>query len=299
MLGKYDLVLPINTSDPSFLTHHSKIIFSGGETHINLNQSVTPGQYKNVLVRAHINSAETLMETIHVLDALRWRGISPDLFLPYFPYSRADRLVGNGGGDSFGLALFADMLYGLCDEIITLDMHSTKGMEVVCNRVDAVFVNIIPYEIFINTLVKKHNMQSYCLVSPDEGAEQKVALYAEKLKVPHFKIKKVRDQEKKGKIVKYEAINEFVPCDHAIILDDICDGGATFLMAASCIPRPTKLHLGVTHGIFSKGLSVLWYGGFESVITTDSFAQHKNAYKDLHVIGVDECLKLRQGNIGL
>lgn len=292
MLENYDLVIPINVNSYKpglYQICHQITVFSGGETHLNLDRSVTFD--KKVLVQAHINSAQTLMETLHVLDALRHRGITPDLFIPYCPYSRADRIVGNGGGDSFGLAIFADMFWMMCDKIITLDMHSDKGMEVLCDSIASTIVNIIPYEIFINTLIKKYNMQSFCLVSPDKGAEEKVAFYAEKFKVPHFKLNKVRDQEQKGKIIKYEAINEFVPCDHAIILDDICDGGATFLMAASCIPRPTKLHLGVTHGIFSKGLSILWNGGFESVITTDSFSQHKNAYRDLHVIGVNECLQ--------
>lgn len=57
--------------------------------------------------------------------------------------------------------------------------------------------------------------------------------------------------------------------DDILIVDDICDGGATFLKIAKELPN-TNLYLYVTHGIFSKGLGDL-SRYFIKIFSTDSF----------------------------
>lgn len=56
-----------------------------------------------------------------------------------------------------------------------------------------------------------------------------------------------------------------------MIIDDICDGGATFLAIAGQV-KPAHLTLIVTHGIFSKGLDAL-AEKFDSIITSDSYGK--------------------------
>ena len=284
--NEYDLILKVNYGlEPNiqFITH------SAGETHINLNPDIKVfDKYPKVLVQAHINNSQTLMETLNLVDALNNRLIYPTLFIPYCPYSRADRVVGYGGGDSFGLDLFSSLFYGRILDLITIDMHSLKGLEILGKRYKV--KNYIPYDKFVINLIKKYNIKDFCLVSPDAGARDKVDYVAKKLNVPHLMLEKVRDQSQKGKIIAYKHVNEYPGSESAIILDDICDGGGTFIYAASCIPRPTRLFLGISHGIFSKGLDPLLSAGFEGIITTDSFAQHNNISKKLQVIGVNECL---------
>jgi ribose-phosphate pyrophosphokinase len=66
-----------------------------------------------------------------------------------------------------------------------------------------------------------------------------------------------------------------------IIIDDICDGGATFINIAKEIqkqyelttPKP-KIYLIVTHGIFSKGLEELGEY-FESIYCTNSYQDYE------------------------
>ena len=58
-----------------------------------------------------------------------------------------------------------------------------------------------------------------------------------------------------------------------VIIDDICDGGRTFVELAKAIKegRPTaKIYLVVTHGIFSAGYSQLGEY-FERIYTTNSY----------------------------
>jgi ribose-phosphate pyrophosphokinase len=55
------------------------------------------------------------------------------------------------------------------------------------------------------------------------------------------------------------------------MVDDICDGGGTFLGLAEELKSKNagKLFLAVSHGIFSKGISKL-SSMFENIFTTDS-----------------------------
>jgi ribose-phosphate pyrophosphokinase len=56
-----------------------------------------------------------------------------------------------------------------------------------------------------------------------------------------------------------------------VIIDDICDGGATFLSIAEKI-NAKHLTLIVTHGIFSKGFSAL-EKRFNEIIVSDSYGK--------------------------
>ncbi|RYF48025.1 MAG: phosphoribosyltransferase [Cytophagaceae bacterium] len=59
----------------------------------------------------------------------------------------------------------------------------------------------------------------------------------------------------------------------SLIVDDICDGGGTFIGLAAELRKlnPERISLAVSHGIFSKGIDPLtnW---LDHVYTTDSFS---------------------------
>jgi ribose-phosphate pyrophosphokinase len=59
-----------------------------------------------------------------------------------------------------------------------------------------------------------------------------------------------------------------------VIVDDICDGGRTFIELAKAIKKErisAKIYLVVTHGIFSAGLKEL-NQHFEGIFTTNSYS---------------------------
>ncbi len=57
---------------------------------------------------------------------------------------------------------------------------------------------------------------------------------------------------------------------NVVIIDDICDGGATFIAIAEQLPSDVgDKVLAVTHGLFSKGLEKL-LRAFDRIITTNS-----------------------------
>jgi ribose-phosphate pyrophosphokinase len=65
-----------------------------------------------------------------------------------------------------------------------------------------------------------------------------------------------------GKIIGYELIDKpDLSGKLVLVVDDICDGGGTFLALSNAIDEHSgnacEKHLYVTHGIFSKGKEVL------------------------------------------
>lgn len=93
-------------------------------------------------------------------------------------------------------------------------------------------------------------------------------------------------EERTGKILGTRIISG-VPSKYCLIVDDLCDGGATFVHAAKVLrglhvtavtesgvaaSYTEKVGLAVCHGIFSKGLPL---EGIDFVATTNSFRNHE------------------------
>jgi ribose-phosphate pyrophosphokinase len=72
-----------------------------------------------------------------------------------------------------------------------------------------------------------------------------------------------------------------------LIVDDICDGGGTFLGLKGILPADVKCDIFVTHGIFSKGTKSL-LSAFDTVFCTDSTVQCQQ--DGVNVIDVCETL---------
>lgn len=85
-----------------------------------------------------------------------------------------------------------------------------------------------------------------------------------------------KDREERTGEIKGMKVVEGVPRDTCLIIDDLCDGGATFKGAAACL-KSTAINVGliVAHGIFSKGLPI---EGIDWVGTTNSYTD-ENTHK--------------------
>lgn len=74
-----------------------------------------------------------------------------------------------------------------------------------------------------------------------------------------------------------------------MIIDDICDGGATFIDLARQLSKcdPKSITLFVTHGIFRNGTNDLYDAGITRIITTDSLPQTLINHKgEFHVFKI-------------
>jgi ribose-phosphate pyrophosphokinase len=213
---------------------------------------------------------ENEAEYVHVLQLvmlLHARGVKQlRLYVPFMPYGRQDKPISNDA--TFALELMK-LLSWYCWELfdtfqmITDDLHGTpKGFYCL--------VNVPPVK-YIQFAIDDCNPD--CICSPDLGAWSRTSNLLQELKLDRFHsilLDKDRDAltgEIKGLIFDPAS---YKPEKHndILIVDDICDGGRTFIEAARLLkPRCNSISLYVTHGIFSKGLDVLTEAGISRIYT--------------------------------
>ena len=222
--------------------------FPAGEVGVKLPQIE---EHEKVGIVLTMPTSDEILIALNMLDALAIQGIQReniDLFIPYFPYGRQDRMCHEG--ESFALRVFGHMLKAFphYNNIYIKDMHSDVTQQV-----------LMGYGVQV-----KHMSQSSCakylpkfdaLIAPDKGAAQKVNThYQVGLGTKVFTILK----ERKDGQVTYVDFPFDTITGEVCVVDDICDGGATFLALAEMLystqPNISKLCLYVTHGIFSKGV---------------------------------------------
>jgi len=137
------------------------------------------------------------------------------------------------------------------------------------------------------TLVKKciNSLKDFYLVAPDGGALKKIYNLSQKLGgLPVIECSKRRDV-KTGKLSGFSVYANNLENKTCVIVDDICDGGGTFLGLAKELKEKNagKIILIITHGIFSKGLDV-FKEQFEMIYCSNSFSSIEHpALKQINI----------------
>ncbi len=230
-------------------------MFSSGECHPTLVAETA----SEVQLYAELFDANAVMSLLLVVDALRRKdpNVIIRLTLPYFPYARQDRVCNEG--EAFGVEVMAGLINNLdCQTVTIFDPHS----DVTTERVKNVVVKTLG-DLFLNTSMPAEVMtKDYVLVSPDAGALDKVSTLAQGLRMKGYGQQMLQTSKKRdtktGRIL-YSTVEEEVEHKDYLIVDDICDGGSTFISLAKVLHEKgaKSVALYVTHGIFSQGLDVL------------------------------------------
>jgi ribose-phosphate pyrophosphokinase len=198
-----------------------------------------------------------------------------ELFMPYLPYGRQDKAVSNTS--TFAKEIFLDMLFtqGI-GKLSTIDAHSD----------DARIVSYSPAK-FIEMAITAFKPD--VLVFPDASAQSRYAKVINTNKIDCVVLNKLRDQTT-GLITQLALdlektspplLNANSPHSlNMLIIDDICDGGATFVQAALFLKSQFACNIGlyVTHGIFSKGMDHLIASGIAQFYTTQSLIKNTSAF---------------------
>lgn len=221
----------------------SWLIHNGGEVHINLPDDQ---QFITNEITAYLYNSDEVMVLLNLVDAIRNR--EPKAFIQvnvmYFPYARADRPMPGGGGDAVGVRVMAELLKQLrLDDIRVLDPHSSAVTLLLPEA------RIITQADIWTPFLK--GLTNTLLIAPDEGAVPKLRELSKATGIPMVAFKKRRDPST-GKIMGVEAPDTDLSKYHRLyVVDDICDGGATFIEVAKLLPENNLNQLLITHGIFS------------------------------------------------
>ena len=197
-----------------------------------------------------------------------------ELELPFLPYGRQDKEISNES--TFALRTFAKIINEMrFDNIKTLDAHSSVAEELFDN-----FINLEPKHEIRQAVLQVSNFESDAfntiLAYPDAGACQRYRKDDSEVVVGH----KVRDQST-GYITDYRIEGNPEGKD-ILIIDDICDGGMTFILFTKelLLKGANSVNMYVTHGIFSKGIKPLKDAGINRIFTKDGevFASKNTKY---------------------
>ena len=195
------------------------------------------------------------------------------LTLKYVPYARQDRPCGER--EALSIKVFADLLNNLhFDTVVIYDPHSDVTPALINHCVVYDQWQIVTSSLFWRAIREGKLL----VVAPDVGASKKV----DQLGVPFIQGFKHRDTET-GKLSGFSYPGDVEGKD-LIIIDDICDGGGTFLGLADKLLKggAENIDLYVTHGIFSAGLTALT-AVFRNIWTTDSY-NHGLEHSQLTII---------------
>lgn len=293
-------------------------IFSGGELNIRLpDLDLKVGD--EVVISYRSKDPNDIFKLGLIVSAIRdnWGWADPKIRVKmrYLPYARQDRVC--KFKEPFSLKFVIEYFKFLDVPVSVTDVHSEEA----CKLVRQQDAKIIFYD-FIGSGQFVHNLISVKLtdinfvdrlvkIAPDKGAEERVRKFIHSYSTEYSynipesitkfnKFAKIYNSaptlvanktRSEGKIIQELDIPEDLSLEKKdiLIVDDICDGGATFIELAKIIKpmNPGSLTLFVTHGIFRNGTDSLYEAGFDRVITTDSLPQTQQNHKgEFHVFKI-------------
>lgn len=239
-----------------------------------------------VTIKSRLNSfmdLELIVCAKKALDVLGFNNIN--LYVPYFLGSRSDRQF-EIGSNNYLKDVICPIINSLkFDSITVIDPHSDI-LEACLNNFkkedNSNLVNFAFHSIFNSNLgySTEDLYKNKIIISPDAGANKKIYKLAEQIEFKGDIVTCSKSRGVDGKLTKtvvpYSKLLDF---KDVVIIDDICDGGATFINIVKEInkleekysdkPR-IKKYLIVTHGIFSKGFKDL-SKYFDGIYCTNSY----------------------------
>ncbi|WP_313370047.1 ribose-phosphate diphosphokinase [Achromobacter animicus] len=230
--------------------------FPGGEMQVTIPAGLREhaDAAREFRIHALLKSADDVMQLLLLTDALRRLNPAAPVHLdmPYVPYARQDRVC--NPGEALGAAVFCKLINDQQYATVTIVEPHSDVTPALLQR-----VRVIDAAAFLkNALAAPAFAQGVTLMAPDAGARKRVQALAKALGVADVRYaEKVRDPQT-GRITETRVPDD-IPAQPVLVVDDICDGGRTFLELAAALADKTRqpLYLYVTHGIFSKGLTEL------------------------------------------
>ncbi|MFN8672646.1 MAG: ribose-phosphate diphosphokinase [Candidatus Sericytochromatia bacterium] len=241
---------------------------SNCEVHVKLPEIKT----EKIKITTRISSSDSLFLLFLASDALRRSGIKDiEVLIPYLPYARQDRVMVKG--EPLSIKVLSDFInMQNYSKVEIYDPHSEVCLALI-NNAEA----ITNYDFVADVLKDK---KDYFIASPDAGAYKKIFKLCQHLNYQEEIItcNKIRNVEN-GKIKSVTANKDNFEGKDIYIVDDICDGGGTFILLAQELKKRNcgKVNLIVSHGIFSHGEEAL-KPYVDCIYTTNSFKDIQSDY---------------------
>lgn len=287
---KLDLVNPEN-SDFKYKVSS----FPDGQHNITIDTnnllSVMDGD--RVTIVSRFNNFIDLEILTCAVYALRHLGLERlELYCPYILGARSDRMFSEGS-TRYLKDIVAPVINNLnFSKVTVIDPHSDVMENVIENfnkKTNHDLVHFAIKHIYGDNPYGDNPPTNLVLVSPDAGALKKIYAVAESINYKQDIViaSKHRDIAS-GKITHTEVpgLDNFSPSSDFMIVDDLCDGGRTFIELAKVIRSHVwphdehfkgSIYLVVTHGIFSAGFTEL-SEHLDGIFCTNSYSNLEGTF---------------------
>jgi ribose-phosphate pyrophosphokinase len=258
--------------------------FPDGQQTIDIETPRMSLQGQDIRIDARIRTFRDLELIIAANQALHEMAVaSVSLYVPYFLGARSDRKFREGGVNYLKHVICPVINSQKFNTVVILDPHSDV-LEACLDNYDKVS-NFTVVKHALTDIDNRNGAQDrIVLVSPDGGALKKIYDVAEEFQINNIITAMKHRDIKTGKITHTEIpdISQYGEDHKFVIVDDICDGGRTFIELSKAIRKHNSIsdiYLIVTHGIFSSGLTEL-SKYFTKIYTTNSVKDIVNDSED-------------------
>lgn len=261
--------------------------FPNGETKVNGEQIVGLNNASNTVTLKY-ESDDDLIKLMFVKRYLDTISRHAYLRILYMPYSRMDRVEGNS---VFTLKYASEFINSLkFDRIYVLEPHS--------DVTTALLNNAVAKHTTVSLLAKTIKEVGFCdynedyLFFPDAGAQKRYSMF----KYPSLVGYKSRDFQT-GRINGLEVVGNAKPGFKAIIVDDLCSYGGTFILSAQRLKEmgASEIYLVVTHcensifkgDVFKKDNLINKVFTSDSILSDEINCRMYTATGQLHIENID------------
>ncbi len=266
--------------------------FADGEV---LVKSLSDVKDKNVIIIESTakNAHEILFELLLLVDSVKRAGAKTvRLFIPYFGYSRQERV--SWFNEPVSCEVVARILdTAKVDEILTFDLHHPD----IKNFFQTPFRSLSTTKLFADYYknyfhANNIDIKDVVIVSPDHGSNTRADLLVKELEGSRKTI--LNKYRPKPNLAEHLEVNvEEVKDKVCVIIDDIIDTGGTIISAADLLVRSgARLVLvGASHGVFSpNSINKLRESPIDDIVVTNTI--EKRLPKEIHITDISELIEL-------
>jgi ribose-phosphate pyrophosphokinase len=235
------------------------VTYPSGETHAMIN----PGMIHAICntgnsctVEFQLRTWNQLMSLIAIDQTIKDNNINVDWFIPYMPFARDDRRRSVGCANELQLAM--ELLRSRGVRVTIADPHSYVSE----------YMRHIPQNVLVDYLMDIEDgpfKDRPVVLIPDAGAAHKAHVWLRRWEKVFDYAQGIKKRDPNtGALSGFEIQGWNIDWHDrpVIIVDDICDGGGTFLGLAECL-RVQHFHVAqkrllVTHGLFTQGFDRLF-----------------------------------------
>lgn len=268
LMDKIALHLPKDEGRPGL--NYITSTFPSGEGYVKLTDPGLIPETVDIYYRWQGDSS--LIQLFNFVNALRLKGAKKlNLFCPYFPGCRSDRVGKKNEGEALSSKVYAQLVNSLqFNEVVVFDPHSDVVPSLLDNR------RIVTNHEFVAHILRNFQGESV-IISPDAGANKKIFDLVEFLGGSRKVIRadKKRDvttgQLVRGECTVFAETGE-LEGKTCFLIDDICSKGGTFITLAKELKKlgAGNIFLIVSHYEGVADQSELMAAGISRVFTTTS-----------------------------